>query len=80
MIGLSEELMVSAGQRLGLSQLAVAVLCLCEMIGDIRSPGGYLRALAAKSEGFRPTAMLRRLRSRLKRPPGAAGFAAYEGG
>lgn len=79
MIGLTEELMVSAGQRLGLSQLAVAVLCLCEMIGDIRSPGSYLRALAAKSEGFRPTAMLRRLRARLQRPLGAAGFVACQG-
>lgn len=65
MIGLTEELMVTAGQRLGLSQLAVAILCLCEMVGDIRSPGGYLRALAAKAEGFRPTAMLRRLQARL---------------
>lgn len=73
MIGLTEELMVSAGQRLGLSQLSVAVMCLCEMIGDIRSPGGYLRALTSKAEGFRPKAMLRRLQTRSRAPTAHAG-------
>ncbi|WP_375263800.1 plasmid replication protein RepC [Palleronia sp.] len=49
MIGIDEQVMVAAAKGLGAERVSVAVLCLCELVDQIRSPGAYLRSLTKRA-------------------------------
>lgn len=53
MLGISPDAWQQAVLGMGASQAAVTLACILQRVDDIRSPGGYLRALTTKAEGGR---------------------------
>ncbi|GAA4228453.1 replication initiation protein RepC [Sagittula marina] len=50
MMGIDQQVYVDAKRRMGAERATTAVLCILEMLGSVKSPGAYLRALSARSE------------------------------
>ncbi|MEM8755797.1 MAG: replication initiation protein RepC, partial [Pseudomonadota bacterium] len=64
--GVSPDAWLAARRTMGPAQAAITLAAILERIADIRSPGGYLRALTAKAadDGFSPAPMVMALLSR----------------
>jgi replication initiation protein RepC len=65
-LGISPDAWRQAEQAMGSATAAIAVACLLERAGDIRSPGGYLRRLTEQAEAgaFSPGPMVMALLTR----------------